>query len=517
MNDEICSRLKSFSDVCHDYQKVAIDKICSCPNTALLLDCGLGKTIITLMAIVRLKLNKVLIVAPPTVVETVWEAEARSWEETKHLRFSYLTGNAKRRIKNLEKDADIYLISNANAAWLRQQKIEGKMLEDFQLIVLDESTAFKNISSARTKAFLNVKNPRKVILTATPMSTGLMDLYSQYKILDGGKSLGTSLERYQNEFFYNASLSFENWQPQIDAEERIFSRINPITLSMKSKDLLSLPKKIEVVNNVTLDEQELKSYEKLEEEMTLTYVEEQLELARQEYERSDKTKTIKFFHGKLLNQNIRLLTNKLRQFANGFVITKDKEVIYIHDKKIQVLRNILLSAMDENILIAYHFDEDRKRIEALCEELELTFGNLKDSKNICLFKEGKLKVGLLHPLSCGFGLNLQKNCHRLIWYTLPWSYSDYEQTIARVYRQGQQETTMIHTIICKGTKDEDVLDVIRKRGQVNENLKDASLAYIVKKGYADEKDIIFNSLPKLNITFDYLKSLCSLKMKERNI
>ncbi len=471
----------------HDYQRMAIDKIKRCRSVALLLDCGLGKTPIILNSIVEMGLKNVLVIAPKNVAETVWEQEARKWKQTEHLKFARVLGNQKQRLAALrEKDVDIYLISRDNLVWFKNLEQPRIHLDRFSMIVIDESSSFKNPEAKRTMALYDLPHPRKVILTATPAPKNLLDLFSQYKILDCGWSLGDNYYEFRGQYFYDKNGGFgkyKNWQPVKGAEQEIFRLIDPITLSMRSKDLLHLPPKIDLVNTVCLSEGERAAYNKLKKECILKFI-----------ESADPERNIR----EVVAKNSGVLTMKLTQFANGFVYSKDKgtnefHVTDIHQRKLDALEAILEACNNECVLVAYQFTHDAERLAELATKMGLNWLNLKEPKNVLKLQNEGCDVAFLHPKSAGFGLNLQGASHRLVWYSLPWSYEEAEQTLKRVYRQGQKETTYIHTLLCKDSKDEDIVQALSCKEGFNERLKEQTLAYVVNEVGLSVNDIKENT------------------------
>lgn len=450
----------------HGYQRVAIDKVKNTKDVALLLDCGLGKTMITLKAIVEMGLHNILIVAPKQVVENVWEQEAAKWTDTRDLTFSKILGTPAQRLKALNTPADIYLISRDNITWLRGLNHPKANLNTFQMIVLDESSSFKNPTAARTEALYDFDVPKKVLLTATPMPKHLLDLFSQFKIMDCGRMLGTDYFAFKTTFFANHNPHFPDWKPKKGAEEAIYNRIAPVTLSMKNRDLLKLPELVKADNVVYFTLEERALYDSLREDAVIKIIDEA---------EGDEEKIIQ-----AVNKGV--LQGKLRQLANGFLydtneLTGETSVIDISKSKIHALESILEACSGETVLVAYQFKHDLELLNKMAEEMKLNYCNLSDPNGMMKYENG-VDVAFLHPRSSGFGLNLQSKSHRLVWYALPWSYEEYEQTCARVYRQGQKNTTYIHTIVADDTVDNDIIDALAYKGGFNERLKACTLAYL---------------------------------------
>lgn len=436
----------------HLYQKYTTDFIINHEVSAVLLDMGLGKTILTLTAIDELMLNrfevsKTLIIAPLRVARCSWPLEIQKWEHLKHLTFSVVVGTEKERLAALDKKAHIYLINRENVDWLINKSNHSF---DFDMVVLDEISSFKSYSSKRVKSLLKVRPyiKRIVGLTGTPSSNGLMDLWSQFRILDFGQRLGRFISHYRNTYFVpdkrNGAIVY-TYKPQMNAEERIYQAISDITISMKASDYLSLPECVlnEVV--VTLDERENTIYDKLKQEMITTIKNVEIDAI-----------------------NAASLSNKLLQMANGTVYDENKETHIIHDKKLDALEDLIESANGKPVLVAYWFQSDRDRIKKRFDVREI-----KTAQDILDWNEGKIPVALIHPASAGHGLNLQQGGSTLIWYSLTWSLELYQQTNARLYRQGQNDTVVIHHIVSKGTIDFDVMKALRQKDKIQTALMDA--------------------------------------------
>lgn len=436
----------------HLYQKYTTDFIINHEVSAVLLDMGLGKTILTLTAIDELMLNrfevsKTLIIAPLRVARDTWPLEIQKWEHLKHLTFSVVVGTEKERLAALDKKAHIYLINRENVDWLINK---SNYSFDFDMVVLDEMSSFKSYSSKRVKSLLKVRPyiKRIVGLTGTPSSNGLMDLWSQFRILDFGQRLGRFISHYRNTYFVpdkrNGAIVY-TYKPQMNAEERIYQAISDITISMKASDYLSLPECVlnEVV--VTLDEREKTIYDKLKREMITTIKDIEIDAI-----------------------NAASLSNKLLQMANGTVYDENKETHIIHDKKLDALEDLIESANGKPVLVAYWFQSDRDRIKKRFDVREI-----KTAQDILDWNAGKIPVALIHPASAGHGLNLQQGGSTLIWYSLTWSLELYQQTNARLYRQGQNDTVVIHHIVSKGTIDFDVMKALRQKDKIQTALMDA--------------------------------------------
>lgn len=435
----------------HDYQKYAIEYIKSHPITALFLDMGLGKTVTTLTAIRDLmydtfEVRRVLVVAPLRVARDTWPEEIRKWDHLKELTCSVVVGNMVERRRALQKEADIYIVNRENLAWLYQNS-----RLDFDMVVLDELSSFKNAQSKRFKAMkaMRPKVKRIVGLTGTPSGNGLMDLWAEFRLLDMGERLGKYISQYRSLYFKpdkrNGMVVF-SYKPLPGAEEVIYHQIADITVSMKANDYLEMPKLVSVAKEVTLSEKEKKRYDELK-----------------------KSLVLELPGGEVTAANAASLTMKLSQMANGAIYTDDKNVVSIHDRKLDALEDLVESANGQPVLVAYWFKHDKDRIQKRMEAREL-----KESQDFADWNARKIPVALIHPASAGHGLNLQQGGSILIWFGLTWSLELYQQTNARLWRQGQQSrTVIIQHIVAKGTIDERILKVLEHKDGTQATLIDA--------------------------------------------
>ena len=425
----------------HDYQKYAIEYIKSHPITALFLDMGLGKTVTTLTAIRDLmydtfEVRRVLVVAPLRVARDTWPEEIRKWDHLKDLTCSVVVGTVAERRRALQKEADIYIVNRENLAWLYQNS-----RLDFDMVVLDELSSFKNAKSKRFKAMKAMRPEVKRIvgLTGTPSGNGLMDLWAEFRLLDMGERLGKYISQYRSLYFKpdkrNGMVVF-SYKPLPGAEEVIYHQIADITVSMKANDYLEMPELVSVAKEVTLSEKEKKRYDELK-----------------------KSLVLELPGGEVTAANAASLTMKLSQMANGAIYTDDKNVVGIHDRKLDALEDLVESANGQPVLVAYWFKHDKDRIQKRMEAREL-----KDPQDFADWNAGKIPVALIHPASAGHGLNLQQGGSILIWFGLTWSLELYQQTNARLWRQGQQSrTVIIQYLVAKGTIDERILKVLEHK------------------------------------------------------
>ena len=440
----------------YDYQKYAIDFIVDNKVCALLIDMGMGKSSVTLSAIDILiknnKVKKVLVVAPIRVAKTTWPDEIRKWDHLSNLTFSVAVGTEKERKDALRRKADIYIINRENVEWLVNK---SGFRFDFDMLVIDELSSFKSWSAKRFKSLLKVRPlvNRVVGLTGTPSSNGLMDLWAEYRILDLGQRLGRYITHYREEYFLpdkrNANVIF-SWKLKPFAEDLIYERITDITISMKAIDYLKMPELIINEVKVDLDEQDKKVYKALKDDMLVDLKGAEIDAV-----------------------NAAVLSNKLLQMSNGAIYDEDRNVVVVHDKKLDALEDLIEQANGKNVLVAYWFKHDLERIKSRfnCREI------LKDS-DIRDWNNGLIQVGLIHPASAGHGLNLQTGGSILIWFGLTWSLELYEQTNARLWRQGQKQNVVIHHIITKNTIDEDVMDALKRKEHTQNALIEAVKAEV---------------------------------------
>lgn len=447
----------------HGYQIHAIKHIIQEPFSALFLDMGLGKTIITLTAINHLiqtlDVSKTLIVGTKKIVESVWDAQAKEWDHVNHLRFSKIAGTQEKRRKAMKADADIYLVSRDNLAWLIAE-YGGKYMP-YEMLVVDELSSFKSHDSMRFKAIKHVLPcfSRRVGLTGTPAPNGLIDLWSQLFIIDRGERLHKYIGQYRKEFFTpgasNGAIVY-NYKANKSAEQQIYDKISDICISMKAKDYLSMPDKIDNFVKIKLSEKVKKDYDFFEKESVL----------------------------ELLNRdaitavNAAVLTNKLLQFANGAIYDVEHNAHSLHDEKLDMLEELVEGANGNPVIVATAFRHDTAKILKRFKALNPV--ELKTAKDEADWNAGKIKMLLLHPASGGHGINLQKGGNIIIWFGLNWSLELYQQLNARLWRQGQIKPVFVHHLICEGTMDEQVMDAIKRKDNKQESLMAAVKALINK-------------------------------------
>jgi SNF2 family DNA or RNA helicase len=437
----------------HDYQAYAIDYIETHPVAAVLLDMGLGKTVISLTAIADLLFDsfvahRVLVIAPLRVARDTWPAEIGKWAHLQHLTYTVAVGNAKERRAALMQSADITIINRENLAWLIE---ESGFPFDYDTVVIDELSSFKNHQSKRFKALMRVRpTVKRVIgLTGTPSSNGLMDLWAEFRLLDLGERLGRFITQYRYEYFTpdkrNGDIVY-SYKPLPYAEEAIYRKISDITISMKSTDHLKMPELVSTQYEVRLSEDEAERYADLKQELILQLPD-----------------------GEVTAANAAALTQKLAQLANGAIYADTGDVIEFHERKLDALEDIIESANGKPVLVAYWFRHDLQRIRN-----RFTVRELKSSKDIVDWNKGEIPVAVIHPASAGHGLNLQAGGSTLVWFGLTWSLELYQQTNARLWRQGQSaRTVVIQHIVTKGTIDERILKALQAKDKTQAALIEA--------------------------------------------
>lgn len=421
---------------------------------------GLGKTVITLTAIRYLifdthEVSRVLVVAPLRVARDTWPQEIRKWDHLKDLTYSVIVGDAKKRTAAIQKQVMVYIINRENIKWLvdyyrSQQKYDF----DFDMVVLDELSSFKNYRSQRFK-YMKLIRPyakRIVGLTGTPTSNDLMDLWAEIGILDLGQRLGRYIGRYREKYFIPLREDpvrhiVYTYAVRPGAEKEIYDRISDITISMKARDYLHMPECIRTAYEVSMDIDEWEMYETLKDELVLSLKDASINAS-----------------------NAAVLSGKLLQMANGAAYDSEGNIVEFHDRKLEALEDLLESANGQSVLVAYWFRHDEERIMKHLTQIGYTPREIRTSADIRDWNEGKIQVALIHPASAGHGLNLQQGGHILIWFGLTWSLELYQQTNARLWRQGQEKVVTICHIICSNTIDEDVIEALASKNATQERL-----------------------------------------------
>ena len=442
----------------HDYQRYATEYIESHPEAAVFLDMGLGKTSITLTALNDLlfdyfDVHRILVIAPLRVARSTWADEIEKWDHLHDLTFAIAVGTEKERLEALRKQADITMINRENLQWLIEKS--GQPFE-YDMVVIDELSSFKNHQAKRFKALMKVRsNVKRIVgLTGTPSSNGLMDLFAEFKILDMGMRLGRFIGQYRNTYFkpdkVNGPIVY-SYKPLPGAEDAIYEKISDITISMKAADHLKMPELVNTEYMVHLSEKEKKKYEDMKAELVLELPE-----------------------GEITAANAASLSGKLSQMANGAVYVDDESILPIHDRKLDALEDIIESANGKPLLIAYWFKHDLMRIEQRLTDKKIPFQKLDSDASMKKWNKGELPVALIHPASAGHGLNLQSGGSTLVWFGITWSLELYQQTVARLYRQGQSSrtVTVIH-ILTQGTVDEKIMKALAEKDSTQSALIDA--------------------------------------------
>ena len=442
----------------HEYQRYAAEYIKAHPAAAVFLACGLGKTSITLTAVNDLmfdsfEIHRALVVAPIRVASFSWPAEIEKWDHLEGLKYSVAVGTAAERLAALKKQADIYLINRENVQWLIT---ESGIPFDFDMVVIDELSSFKNHQTKRFKALMKVrpKVKRIVGLTGTPSSNGLMDLWAEFRLLDMGERLGRFIGQYRTSYFrpdkQNGQVVF-SYKPLPGAEKQIYGKISDITISMKSDDHLQMPELVSSRYTVYLSEKEDSHYADLKKDLVLQLPD-----------------------GDITAANAASLSGKLSQMANGAIYTDAGETVAIHERKLDALEDIIEAANGKPVLVAYWFRHDLKRISGRLQKLKIPYARLDTDGSIRKWNAGEIPVALIHPASAGHGLNLQGGGNTLVWFGLTWSLELYQQTVARLWRQGQEsETVVVQHIITKGTIDERIMKALSEKDTTQAALIDA--------------------------------------------
>lgn len=439
----------------HEYQRRAVDHIIQHEGAGVILDMGLGKTVITLTAIDKLlyqdlSIERVLVIAPKRVAEDTWSCEAAAWSHLRHLRISTVLGTAKQRERALKTPADIYVTNRENVKWL--VTYYGKKWP-FDCVVIDELSSFKDASSQRFKALRKVRPMVKRIvgLTGTPSPNGLIDLWAQIYLLDGGQRLGSTLTKYRQTYFLsgrtNGQVVFD-YRLRVGAAKIIHQLISDICLSMSAEEYLKMPDRLDIVRQVTLPAAAMAQYKKFEKEQVMQVDTDNISAA-----------------------NAAALTGKLLQYANGAIYDEEKEVHLLHEAKLDTLEEIIEEAQGENVLVFYNYKHDLDRLLSRFAKLKPRVLSGAADKNE--WNDGKIRMLLAHPASCAYGLNLQAGGAIIVWFGLNWSLELYEQANARLYRQGQSKSVKIYHLVATGTVDENVMRALANKEAGQTSLKQA--------------------------------------------
>ncbi len=437
----------------HKYQSMAIEKIYNTPRCGLFLDMGLGKTVITLTAIEdliynRFDISRVLVIAPLRVAEDTWSRECDKWDHLQNLNVVKILGTPRKRRLALAQEADVYIINRENVVWLVNELSSVGDGWFFDMVVIDELSSFKSPKAQRFRALRKYisKSKRVVGLTGTPAPNGLIDLWSQMYLIDGGERLGKTVTGYRERYFTpnqrNQTTIF-NYRLKDNAEKAIIAKISDICISMKANDWLDMPDRIDSVIRVKMTPKQLQDYEQFEHEMYMEFVE-----------------------GEVTAATAATLTNKLLQYSNGAMYMNNGQYVAVNNQKIDALEELIDTANGKPILCFYSFRHDLQRIKQRFKFAK----TLESSADIEAWNNGEIKLLLAHPAGAGHGLNLQAGGNIIVWYGLTWSLELYQQANARLYRQGQQNAVIIHHLITENTCDERVLASLQGKANVQEDL-----------------------------------------------
>lgn len=444
----------------YPYQQYAIDRILEQPEIALFLDMGLGKTVCTLTALAellhdRFESTRVLVIAPLRVAEHTWPEEVQKWDHLQYLKLALVLGSAKKRLVALEAQADIWVINRENVDWL--VKHYGKAWP-FDTVVIDELSSFKSTRADRFRALRRVRPYIKRIigLTGTPAPNGLIDLWPQIYLLDQGQRLGRTVSWYQDRYFYPVASDGHivyKWGLRPGAEAEIYNRLQDLCISMRAADWLDLPERVTVKQTVYLTPGARAVYKQMERDLVLLFEE-----------------------GAVTAANAAVLSGKLLQIANGAVYNEDRGVQVLHDEKLAALRDLVEEAAGQPVLVFYQYQHDLARIKKWFKEAR----TLETARDIEAWNAGAIPLLLAHPASAGHGLNLQAGGHIVVWFGLPWSLELYQQANARLHRQGQSESVIVHHLVAENTIDEDVLKALERKETGQNALLEAVKARIMK-------------------------------------
>lgn len=449
----------------HKYQEYAIQRIIDTPYIALLLEMGLGKTVSTLTAVDLLlndyfEVSRVLVIAPLRVAEDTWSREVEKWDHLQHLKISKILGSADQRRRALKADADLYVINRENVEWLVSELGSSW---DFDMVVIDESSSFKNHQSKRFRAMRRVRPmiKRVVCLTGTPAPNSLMDLWPQIYLLDQGERLGKTITGFRDRYFVpgarNGHIVYD-WKAKREAEERIYEAISDIVVSMKAEDWLELPEKIERNVPIKLTGKALVQYKKLERDLLL-----------------------EFADADVVAQTAAVLSNKLLQMASGAVYDEERGVKLIHDEKLNALEDIIEAAQGKPVMVIYNYQHSLDRIRERFPQAQTLRKGKNGNEDIRAWNNDEIPILLLHPKSAGHGLNLQdSSCQTVVWFDQIWSLEEYQQANARVHRQGQTNRIVVQRLVAEGTMDEEVVEAIERKNTGQEALMQAVKARIEK-------------------------------------
>ena len=474
----------------HDYQSFATRFILDHPVAAILLQMGLGKSVISLTAMRELfcrgEIRKALVIAPLRVARDTWPEEIRKWDHLRDLTYSVAIGSPDERRKALAVSPQITLINRENVPWLVKE-LGGRF--DYDMVVIDELSSFKNWQAQRFRALMKVRPSVKRIvgLTGTPSPNGYMDLFAEYRILDMGERLGRFIGGYREQYFVPDRWGYGqvfSWKLRPGADEAIWRKISDITVSMKSVDHLKMPECVMNKVSVHMDEKEKAQYETLKEELFLRVASKDVPINTCG-PKGSRGRSESPLECTIDAKNASVLCGKLAQLSNGAVYTDNGQVAHIHDRKLDALEDLIESAGGNPLLVAYWFQHDLWRLKERFQDLRV----LRSSEDIRDWNAGKIPLAAIHPASAGHGLNLQAGGSTLVWFGLTWSLELYQQTNARLWRQGQKaETVVIHHLVTEGTIDERILQALKGKDQSQDRLIEAVKAQLnstIKLGGAE--------------------------------
>lgn len=443
----------------HDYQRYCVNRMLTDEALGLLLDLGLGKTVITLTAINDLKYNRfavsrTLVIAPKKVAEATWGNEAAKWQHLKHMRIITVLGTAQQRIKALNTPGDVWVINRENVAWLVEYYRNSW---PFDMVVLDELSSFKNHQAKRFKVLTWVRPHIKRIvgLTGTPAPNGLLDLWAQVFLLDQGQRLEKNITGYRTKYF-EKNYNGHGYTAKPGADDVIQRKIADLCISMKAEDYLELPDCITNVIPVVLDAKAQKQYNQLEKELLL--------------EIDDGTE--------ITATSAAVLSGKLLQLCNGALYDENRQVFEIHDNKIEAFMELVEQLNGKSALVFYSFQHDLTRIKKALEKTSLRIRELKTPQDQLDWNAGKVDILLAHPASAAYGLNLQDGGNHVVWFGLNWSLELYQQANGRLHRQGQKQKVILHHLVVQGGADEDVMKALEGKAATQDKLLDALKARI---------------------------------------
>lgn len=453
------------------YQQGCIAKLLNHNSYGLFIDMGLGKTVITLTAVnelirYRFMTGRCLVVAPLSVARSTWQAEVAKWEHLRGLKLSTVIGSKTARIEALSAKADVYIINRENVPWLVEYLESEPGGWCFDMVVVDESTSFKNPKAKRFKALCKVRDKikRLVLLTGTPTPNGLMDMWAQSYLLDGGKRLYNNFYRFRDAYFIPGRAVngvVYDYKIRTGAYEEITHKLSDISLSLKSEDYLELPDITYVDNLIELDTTARKAYARFERGCVLRYLDD-----------TDSASSV-------MANTAADLSGKLLQLAGGAIYQEDsKDYVTVHDNKLKALTE-LIEPLNENVIIFYNYIHEKARICNTFSDFKGEVRVFNSDKDITDWNAGRVNILIAHPASMGYGLNLQQGGRRIIWFGLPQSYEQYAQANKRLHRRGQQNKVFVHHLVCKGTRDEDVLTALSRKDDMQKYLL-SSLALRVK-------------------------------------